>query len=263
MFTAHFKMTAQPFLERAPVEQILSDERITQGLARLEYFAKSGSIALVTGLTGVGKSSLVKLFLRSLSRNLYDPIYLSLTYVGASGILKLLVSSLGEQPRRGKERLFLQILERIGANDHTTLLVIDEGHLLPSESLTDLRLLVSSGLEDGPPLKILLSGQETLRKELTRGRHADLTHRISVRYHLPPLSKEQTVEYIDFQMRTAGGAQKVFEPEAKSLIHDYSSGVPRRINNIATACLIQAATLNVQKISEALVNDTAPEFHLP
>ncbi len=263
MFTTHFKMTVQPFLERAPVEQILSDERITQGLARLEYFAKSGSIALVTGLTGVGKSSLLKLFLRSLSRNLYDPIYLSLTYVGASGLLKLLVSSLGEQPRRGKERLFLQILERIQANDHTTMLVIDESHLLPSESLTDLRLLVSSGLEDGPPLKILLSGQETLRKELTRGHHADLTHRISVRYHIPPLTKEQTVEYIDFQMRTAGGAQKVFEPEAKSLIHDYSSGVPRRINNIATACLIQAATLNVQKISEALVNDTASEFHLP
>lgn len=263
MFTDHFKMTTQPFLERAPVEQILSDERFEQGLARLTYFTKACAIALVTGLTGVGKSSLVKLFLRSLSRNLYDPIYLSLSYVGASGILKLLVSSLGEQPRRGKERLFLQILDRVHANDHTTLLVIDEAHLLPSDSLTDLRLLVSSGLEEGPPLKILLCGQESLRKELMRARHADLVHRIGVRYHVPPLSKEQTVEYIDFQMGSAGGAQKVFEPEAKSLIHDYSNGVPRRINNIATACLIQAATLNLQKISHALVNDTASEFQLP
>ena len=263
MYMDHFQMTAQPFLERAPVEQILSDERITQGLARLEYFAAAGSIALVTGLTGVGKSSLIKLFVRSLSRNLFDSIYLSLTYVGASGILKLLVAGLGEQPRRGKERLFLQILERIHANDHTTLLIVDEAHLLPSESLTDLRLLVSSGLEDGPPLKILLSGQESLRKELTRARHADLANRISVRYHVPPLTKEQTIEYIDFQLRIAAGAQKIFEPEAKALIHDYSNGVPRRINNIATACLIQAFTRNLQKISEALVNDTAPEFHLP
>jgi general secretion pathway protein A len=263
MFMNHFKMTAQPFLERAPVEQILTDERITQGLARLEYLARAGLIGLVTGLTGVGKSSLVRLFIRSLSRNLYDPIYLSLTYVGASGILKLLVTSLGEQPRRGKERLYLQILERLQANDHTVLLVIDEAHLLPSESLTDLRLLVSAGLEEGPPLKILLSGQEPLRKELTRAHHADLAHRISVRYHVPSLTKEQTVEYIDFQLRIAGSSGKVFEPEAKTLIHDYSSGVPRRINNIATACLIQASARNLQKISEALVNDTAPEFHLP
>ena len=248
MFTAHFKMTTQPFLERAPVEQLLCDERISEGLARLEYLARAGSIGLVSGLTGVGKSSLVKLFVRSLSRNLYDPIYLSLSYVGASGLLKLLVTSLGEQPRRGKERLFMQILERVHANDHTTFFIIDEAHLLPSESLTDLRLLVSAGLEEGPSLKILLCGQETLRKELTRARHADLTHRLSVRYHVAPLTKEQTVEYIDFQMRTAGASEKVFEPEAKTLIHDYASGLPRRINNMATACLLQAASRNLQKI---------------
>jgi general secretion pathway protein A len=264
MFTTHFKMTRQPFLERAPVEQILADERIAQGLARLEYLAKvGGSIGLVTGSTGVGKSSLLKLFVRSLSRNLYNPIYISLTHVGASGFLKLLVLGLGELPRRGKERLFLQILDRLHGSEHTTLLVIDDAHLLPSEALTDLRLLVSSGLEDGPALKVILSGQELLRDELRRARHADLLHRIAVRYHVPPLSREQTVSYIDFQMRTAGGSEKVFEPEAKTLIHDYASGVPRRINNIAIACLIQAATRNLQKISEALVNDTTPEFNLP
>jgi general secretion pathway protein A len=263
MFTTHFKMTAQPFLERTPVEQILADERITQGLARLEYLARAGSIALLTGVTGAGKSSLLKLFVRSLSRNLYDPIYISLTNVGANGVLKLLLTSLGEQPRRGKERLFLQILERLGATEHTTIVVIDEAHLLPSEALTDLRLLASSGLEDGPALKIVLCGQETLRDELKRARHADLTHRISVRYHVPPLSKEQTLAYIDFQMKTSGASDKVFEPEAKTLIHDYSGGLPRRINNIAIACLIHAATKNTQKISEALVNDTASEFHLP
>ena len=64
-------------------------------------------------------------------------------------------------------------------------------------------------------------------------------------------------------MSMAEASVKVFEPEAKTLIHDYSSGLPRRINNIATACLLQAASKNLQRISEALVNDTAPEFHLP
>ena len=122
----------------------------------------------------MGKSSLLKLFVRSLSRNLFNPIYLSLTHVGASGFLKLLVSSLGELPRRGKERLFLQILDRLQGSEHTTLLVIDDAHLLPSEALTDLRLLISSGLEDGPPLKIILSGQEVLRDELRRAPRSEL-----------------------------------------------------------------------------------------
>jgi general secretion pathway protein A len=263
MFTAHFKMTTQPFVERTPADFILEDERLSQGLARLEFLAQSGTIGLLSGQTGAGKSCLIKLFLRSLSRNLYRPIYLSLTQVGSNGILKLLLRSLGEEPRRGKERLFLGILEALRTTEQTTLLVLDEAHLIPSETLTDLRLLVSSGLEDGPPLKILLSGQDPLGDQLKRARHADLTHRISVRYHLPSLTKEQTVAYIDFQIRKAGASEKVFEPEAKYLIHDYSSGLPRRINNVATACLINAATQNLQKISEPLVNDTMSEFHLP
>ena len=53
------------------------------------------------------------------------------------------------------------------------------------------------------------------------------------------------------------------EAEAKSLIHDYTGGVPRQINNVATACLINAAACSLKKITEALVNETMAEFSLP
>jgi len=264
MFTSHFKMTAQPFTERTPTERILNDERMTQGLARLKYLAEAGSIALLTGQTGVGKSSLIKLFLGSLSRNRYLPVYVYLTHVTATSLLKLIVSSLGEEPKRGKERLFLQILDKTREADHTTLLIVDEAHLIEPRALTDLRLLVSSALDDdAAPLKILISGQEPLRDQLRKTTHADLVHRISVRYHMPPLSREQTASYIDFQMKSVGVSDKVFEPESKELVHDYASGIPRQINNVVTACLINAATQNQQKISANLVNATMDEFHLP
>jgi len=54
----------------------------------------------------------------------------------------------------------------------------------------------------------------------------------------------------------------LFEPEAKSIIHDYSGGVPRQINNIATACLINAASKNLQTVNELLVNEAMTEFKL-
>ena len=263
MFSAHFKMTRLPFQERLPVESILCDERLSEGLARLRYLAEAGSIGLVSGPTGVGKSSLLRLFVRSLSPNLYQPIYLSLTHVGPSGMLRLVVTALGEIPRRGKERLFLQIVDRLAKTDRTTILLVDEGHLLPSEALTDLRLLVSSGLDEGPRLKILLSGQDLLCQELKRASHADLVNRISVRYHMHPLSREQSSSYIDSQLKHAGASEKIFDAEAKSLIHDYSSGIPRQINSRATACLLNAASKNLQKVTEALVNDTMADFHLP
>jgi general secretion pathway protein A len=262
VFTDHFKMTHLPFSEKAAADQLLQDERVSQGLARLEYFAKAGNVALITGYTGVGKSSLLKLFLRSLSRNLFHAIYLALTNVSAIGLLKLIVMALGEVPKRGKERLFVEILEKTRKTELTTLIVLDDAHLLPPEALTDLRLLVSSALEDGPGLKLILSGQERLADELRRASHADLVHRISVRYRMTPLTKDQTAAYVDFHMNKAGASQKIFEPEAKALIHDYASGFPRQINNIATACLIHAAGLNSQKITENVVNDTMTEFQL-
>lgn len=264
MFTHHFKMTAQPFTERLPVERILEDERVAQGLARLAYLVDSGTIALVTGHTGVGKSSLIKLFLRSLSPHRIRPLYVYLTRVTATSLLKLIVVKLGEEPRRGKERLFLQILKKTREAEGTTLLIVDEAHMLEPQALTDLRLLVTSTIDDDEPsLKILLSGQETLRDQLKRSDHADLVHRINVRYHMPPLTPEQTASYIDFQMKSAGASDKVFEPESKKLVHEYASGLPRQINNIATACLINAATKELQKVSADLVNETMDEFRLP
>lgn len=263
MFTDHFKLTEQPFLERTPVERLQEDERITQGLARLQYLVHAGCIAVVTGHTGVGKSTLIKLFLHSLSRNHYQPLYLHITHVKALALLKLIVMSLGEVPKRGKENLFLQILEKSQATELTTILVVDEAHLTDPHALIDLRLLVSSALGDKPPLKIILTGQDSLWDQLKRTAHTDFLQRISVRYYLRSLTREETTSYIDFQMRKAGGSDKVFEPEAKNLIHDYAGGVPRQINNVATACLINAAGKKIQKINEALASETLAEFHLP
>ncbi len=263
MFTTHFKMTTQPFLENTPAQHVLKDERVTEGLARLQYLATYGTLALLSGPTGVGKSSLIKLFLSSLSGNSFQPAYVYLTHVGGNGLLKLIVSALGETPRHGKDRLFLQILNKAQQSEPTTLLVLDEAHLIGPESLTDLRLLVSSLAEDRPRLKMVLSGQESLRDQLKRSCHAALVHRISVRYHISPMSSQQTAAYIDHHMTTAGAGPKVFEPEAKALIHDYAGGLARQVNNIATACLINAAAANLQKIDEPLVNQTIAELQLP
>ncbi len=84
-----------------------------------------------------------------------------------------------------------------------------------------------------------------------------------MRYYLPPLTADQTAAYIDFQMRKAGASDKVFDGDAKQLIHDFAGGVPRQINNIATTCLINGAAKNLQKISTAIVEDTMREFQLP
>jgi general secretion pathway protein A len=262
MFLSHFNLTQHPFMENPPIQWILNDPRFEQALARLKFFQDQGSIALIIGQTGIGKSTLLRQFTHNLPQNRYHPVYMHLTPINANAFLRLIVTKLGETPKLGKDRLFLQIADRIGKNEKSTLLVIDECHLIDPKALTDLRLLISS-IDTPLPLKIILSGQQNLSHILNRSSHADLVHRIGVRFMLKPLSKDQTSAYIDSRISLAGGSEKVFEPEAKELIHDYTGGVPRQINNVATACLINAAAKGMKKITEPLVNETMSEFELP
>lgn len=260
MFLDQFNLSRQPFQERPPVDWILNDRRFAQSLARLEYFANQGTLALVLGQTGVGKSTLLRIFIQNLSRNRFRPVYLHFTGIGSNALLRLIVTQLGEAPRRGKDALFLQILECTSKADISTVLVIDEAHLLDPAALTDLRLLVSSAVDTDRPLKILLCGQEPLARILARASLNDLLNRITVKCCLVALTRDQTCAYIDSRMKAAGSNEKVFEHEAKSIIHDYAGGIPRQINNIATACLLNAAARNIKIIHESLVTDTMTEF---
>jgi general secretion pathway protein A len=262
MFLNHFSLTAHPFAEKPPIEWLQRDSRFEQALARLKFFEQQGALALIIGQTGLGKSSLLRLFIHELPHNLYHPLYLHLTPIQANAFLRLMVTKLGEKPRMGKDRMLLQIIERIKQNEKCTLLIIDEAHLIDPQTLTDLRLLISS-IDEQVSLKIVLCGQESLRDILKCASHTDLVHRITLRFALHPLSKEQSCAYIDSRMILAGGTGKLFELEAKNLIHDYTGGVPRQINNVATACLIHAASRNLKKINEPLVNETMSEFNLP
>jgi len=106
MFTTHFHMSAQPFCEKIPVEHIIKDERMTQGLARIQYMLHQGALALIYGQTGVGKSTLIKLLLEQLPQNQYFPLYVHFTHVKASSLFTLIVTQLGEMPKHTKERLF-------------------------------------------------------------------------------------------------------------------------------------------------------------
>ncbi len=261
MYHEHFKLKLQPFSEHAAVRSLWIDQRMKEALARLTFLVDHAGLGLVTGPSGVGKSALLKCFLDQLPQRC-EAVYCHLTHLSSSGLLKVLVAQMGEVPRRGKDRLFEQIYQAAKRAEGTLLLVIDEAHLLDGEALTDLRLLVSSAIDIAPPLKILLVGQQALRAVLKRSQHADLLNRVNVQYQLRPFSKEQTGCYIDVQMKQAGGPEDVFDAAVKELIHDFTGGIARQINHLATACLLQATARNVMRVDETLFQQTTAEFHV-
>jgi general secretion pathway protein A len=261
-FTDYFKLDHQPFCEKIPTQQIIADERIKQALARLQYLAQSGLAALITGQTGVGKSTLIKLFLDALPKNQFLPIYLHFTHVKSFGLFYLLLNELGEEPKRTKDRVFLQLMEKTRKLALTPIIIIDEAHLLNQDAITDLRLLISSPLDETPAIKLILCGQMEIKNQLKKSIHADFANRISVYFHLAPLTLSQTHAYIDLQMKRAGNGSSVFDTQVKDAIFDFSAGIPRIINNIATACLIHAAVEEKRSVDFSLFNRTMADFQL-
>ena len=81
-------------------------------------------------------------------------------------------------------------------------------------------------------------------------------------YHLNLLTKTQTSAYIDSQMNYANATGKIFEQEIKDMIYEFSGGIPRKINNIATACLINAYIQKSQKINLDIDHQAITEFQL-
>lgn len=257
----HFKFSRQPFSEHASRDALWNDTRMEEGLSRLNYLVGNGLVGLVTGASGLGKSALVRRFIQDCSPRVCNPQYCHLAQLPGSSLLKLIVTLLGEVPKFGKDRLYSQILDRAKRSEGTMMLIFDEAHLLSGDALVDLRLLVSSAVEAGPPLKILLVGQESLRNTLKRAEYTDIVNRVSVRYQLKPFSKDQTRRYIDYSVGSSGGDVKIFDEGVKDLIHEFTGGNPRSINNAATACLLGAVSRRVARIDEEIFRQAAQELH--
>ena len=229
-------------------------------MSRLSFLLGNGLVGLVTGASGLGKSALIRRFIGECSSQVCDPQYCHLAQLPGSSLLKFIVTLLGEVPRFGKDRLYGQILDRAKRSEGTMILIFDEAHLLSGDALVDLRLLVSSAVAAGPPLKILLVGQDSLRHTLKRAEYTDIVNRISVRFQLKAFSKDQTRKYIDYSIGASGGDMKLFDEGVKDLIHEFTGGNPRGINNVATACLLGAMSARTSRIDEEVFRQAAQEL---
>ena len=141
------------------------------------------------------------------------------------------------------------------------MLVFDEAHLLDGDAL---RPAAADQFRAGRAAAAETSARRPgTVPPFCGAEHANLLNRISVRYQLRPLTREQTCRYIDFQLSQAGGDSKLFDDSVKAAIHDFANGVPRHINNLATACLLQATARKVRRIDDELFQQVVGEFQLP
>jgi general secretion pathway protein A len=195
----------------------------------------------ITGEVGAGKTTVCRAILQELGASYRTAVILN-PCMTSMQLLRAVLSEFGLKARADRvaclETLNQFLLEEaIIGND--VVLFIDEAQDLDSDLLEQVRLLSNLETDQTKLLQIVLLGQPELREKLEQSNLKQLRQRITVRYHLSPLSREETEAYIHHRLRVAGGnSRPVFTPWAVRRIYGYSRGVPRLINAVCDKTLL-------------------------
>jgi len=129
---------------------------------------------------------------------------------------------------------------------------VDEAQLIPLDTFEEIRLLLNFQLNDRFLLTTLLIGQPELADVVHKLKQLD--QRVAIRYHINPLTEDETAEYIKYRMGKAGREDSPFTEEAVERIFHYAEGIPRKINNVCDLALLVGFTSRVPMIDERLID---------
>jgi general secretion pathway protein A len=196
----------------------------------------------ITGEVGAGKSTLCRAILEQLGNGYATAVILNPVMTGTQ-LLRAILGELG-LPEAGNDRVRLLqrlnafLLERAAANEDVVLFV-DEAQDLSDPLIEEVRLLSNLETDDRKLLQIVLIGQPELRMRLRQPRFRQLCQRITVRYHLGPIDREETEAYVLHRLEVAGAnGRPTFTPAALRSVHRYARGVPRLINAVCDKALL-------------------------
>ncbi len=139
------------------------------------------------------------------------------------------------------------------------VLVVDEAQNLNEKALEELRLLTNINADKDLLLQLVLVGQPELRERLRSRSLVQFVQRIGADFHLTALSAEESSQYIDHRLTTAGGKPGLFEPAAARFIHYQCGGVPRLINSLCDTALVYGFASGEPRITADLVFDLVRE----
>jgi general secretion pathway protein A len=265
MYASYFGLAERPFsLAPDPRYFYLSDAH-REALAHLLYgIGEGGSFVLLTGEVGTGKTTVCRALLEQVPPDvdvamIFNPRLTSVellaavcdelrvSYPAGTTSLKVLVDALSQA-----------LLEAHGRG-HRTVLIIDEAQNLAPEVLEEIRLLTNLETTREKLLQVILIGQPEFAELLARPELRQLAQRVTARYHLRPLTAEETRAYVQHRMEVAGQQRSIFAARALRAAHRIARGVPRLLNTICDRALLGAYATGQTRVTAAIVRRAGGE----
>ncbi len=265
MYAEHFGFKDNPFSIAPDPRFVYMSPFHQEALGHLLYGTnEDGGFVQLTGEVGTGKTTLI----RTLLEQQMPDVDVALTLNPRLTVHEFLASVCDElqvdYPRDSEtlkpliDALNAHLL-RTHAEGRRTVLIIDEAQNLSRDVLEQIRLLTNLETNRAKLLRIMLVGQPELRDMLAREDLRQLAQRITARYHLGSLSREQTRAYVEHRLKVVGGYPGIFTPSALVELQRLSRGVPRLINVICDRALMGAYSQSKNQVDRHILRQAARE----
>jgi general secretion pathway protein A len=259
MYEQFFGLEDEPFRLTPDPQYLYLTPKHAEALAHLRLgLTESSGFVCITGDVGTGKTTLLRTFLSELGPNV-SAAYTLVPPLSALELLRRICRDFGLPATTNSAGDLLDTLQTYLDEQNRAgricVLVLDEAQALSVDLLEQIRLLLNLETETQKLLRIVLVGQPQLRKLLLDPDLAQLNQRITLRWHLGPLTHRETVEYVRHRLAVAsqGRATGLFTRSALRLLHSVSNGVPRVTNMVAHRALLAAFVARQRKVTRRWV----------
>lgn len=276
MYEDYYGFAEKPFSLTPDPKYLYKSETHANAFDLLQYaIRRREGFIVITGDIGTGKTTLCRAILEQLDRNTFTALVLN-PFITEEDLLRLVLRDFGvvsrDDVRRGrvagitKQDLidalneFLLSIQPLGAR---ALLIIDEAQNLPPQVLEQIRILSNLETDKEKLLQIVLVGQLNLQTTLSLPEMRQLDQRVSIRYQLKALNRDECAAYIAHRLAIAGGSASVaFASRSVDLVHRYTNGTPRLINLLCDRALLGGFSERRNRITPDLVERAAANLDL-
>ena len=261
MYDSFFDFKSRPFSAAPhpafyyPVESI---ETARKNVSRC--IERSEGPALIVGSAGSGKTLLCRMIADEF-RSSFDVVMLAVSRIcSRRTLLQAILFELGLPYRQMEEgELRLSLIDFLRKADTVTsgmLLIVDEAHSLAVPLLDELRMITNLVRDGKSRVRLVLAGMPELEEKFANPTLNSFSQRLAARCYLEPLNRDQTVQFVHFQITQAGGdANQILTEAALAAVYDATQGIPRLINQLCDHALVMAALGSQYQVSDTGVQE--------
>ena len=235
-----------------------------EALNTLVYaIAERKGFVVITGEIGSGKTTVCRTLVNKLDAKTQVALITN-TLINGRDLLSAILEDLEIDFTPGtKAKLLSQLntylIEQLKSNNNVVL-IIDEAQNLSPSVLEEVRLLSNLETENEKLIQIIFLGQPELKKKLALDRLEQLRQRIAVFYHLSPLTRQETHDYIIHRLKIASSSDRQYlTPEAIDLVYEFSRGIPRLINQICDSAFLTGYVNETLLITDEILREVIAE----